>query len=351
MRRLLQALLLAMAATAPMTLAVAGTTHFGIKPIVINGVTAVNVTSINNRGEIAGTYFTNSDGFAGTGFGFERSGQTVTVLPTICTPETYFCSPFPSAINRHGQVVGQLNNAGVANYLFTWQPGQASVTDFLTFGEGTGSFVGRLPLLNDRGWVAFQNNGNVYLGPPGNPQIVNALSSGVLTLTGLNNAGELVGQNQVTIHGKLRGAAFVWTNGQLKELRPPGSVNVRSVAINDAGDVAGSWFDSSLNLHGFVHSHGKFTSFDSPGASSGMIVTGFNNKGRVVGTYVSSTNAMVRGFVYNGETVTGFGTFGRVQSNQVGIVVNDLGVMVVSYMAGDVSDSYADRVVCAGTGC
>ncbi len=56
--------------------AVAGGTHFGMKPIVIAGSSNVNATALNNKRAIVGTY---SIGSATNGF--ILSGGVLTVLP------------------------------------------------------------------------------------------------------------------------------------------------------------------------------------------------------------------------------------------------------------------------------
>ncbi len=67
--------------------------------------------------------------------------------------------------------------------------------------------------------------------------------------------------------------------------------DVQVYAINDNGDVAGAYRDSSNNTHGFVDVAGHYTTIDGPGAQYGTQVWGFNKNGQLAVTYATGNFA------------------------------------------------------------
>ena len=57
-----------------------------------------------------------------------------------------------------------------------------------------------------------------------------------------------------------------------------------ATGINDAGQIVGSYYDTSHNIHGFLKSGGSFTRIDVPGATY-TYSSGINNAGHIVGNY------------------------------------------------------------------
>ena len=60
---------------------------------------------------------------------------------------------------------------------------------------------------------------------------------------------------------------FVYNNGTFTTLNAPGANLTLPTAINDRGEVAGGYQDSS-GTHGFVYENGTFTTLNAPGASA-----------------------------------------------------------------------------------
>jgi uncharacterized protein (TIGR03437 family) len=92
---------------------------------------------------------------------------------------------------------------------------------------------------------------------------------------------------------------------------PPGSTSTTASAINNGGQVVGTYKDSSGVTHSYIrNADGAFTVFDAPGAVPGTtLATGINNNGQVVGSYESSTtNSVTHGFLRSadGQTYTAF---------------------------------------------
>jgi hypothetical protein len=166
-------------------------------------------------------------------------------------------------------------------------------------------------------------------------------------LSGLNNRGVLVGRSGLQVNGSEIEAAFAGGNGSYTTIAPPGATYVYSAAINDHGDVAGSYWDASHAYHGFVYAKGKYTVFDVPAKASALMVGGINNLGRVIGVYTDPARSEQRLFWYNGSTVTGFGKFSEY--DYVFPALNDRGEGIVQDSTGPTQTSYT--ILCTGPGC
>jgi hypothetical protein len=130
--------------------------------------------------------------------------------------------------------------------------------------------------------------------------------------SGINNFGVIVGSfvdaNNVN-HSFLRfpDGKFVTFDVPAAD-QTPGSFNgTAAQAINDAGVVAGSYFDASGEGHGFLRSaEGKITTFDAPSSGgSGTTPIALNLEGAVVGFYMN-TDLVFRAFLRspNGKITT-----------------------------------------------
>jgi len=56
----------------------------------------------------------------------------------------------------------------------------------------------------------------------------------------------------------------------------PGAIETSVDGINNHHDLAGSWADTELAVHGCLYSHVSFSNIDYPGATGGTITTGIN---------------------------------------------------------------------------
>ena len=97
----------------------------------------------------------------------------------------------------------------------------------------------------------------------------------------------------------LHGLDYTYTTLQLPGAMAP----IRAEAINDVGDIVGTYSDSSGTIHGFFYSAGSFRPVDFPGATPGSTVPlGVNNSGTIVGRYANSQG--VFGFIDAGNVFT-----------------------------------------------
>jgi hypothetical protein len=122
-----------------------------------------------------------------------------------------------------------------------------------------------------------------------------------LTLpVGINAAGEIAGYtliNSSLKHGFLRDA-----DGQFVVFDPPGSISTEPEAINESGDIAGSFFDGQ-SARGFVRSwSGVFTVIDTP---PGFLTDAhaINSHGDVVGDLIDLSSFTSHGFIYSQGTM------------------------------------------------
>jgi uncharacterized membrane protein len=68
-------------------------------------------------------------------------------------------------------------------------------------------------------------------------------------------------------------------------------------AINDVGQITGTYYDANCNSHGFLRERdGKLVTFDAPNGSGGTAPTDINNAGDIVGSYTDAAGA-THGFV------------------------------------------------------
>jgi len=100
--------------------------------------------------------------------------------------------------------------------------------------------------------------------------------------------------------------------------------------INDAGEIVGSYTDTSYRTHGFTYQSGVFTTVDVPGADDTSIL-GVNNRGDLVGGYELGSPEPIA-FIYS------HGAFMRLdvpdESSTVAIAINGHDEIVGSYNSG-----------------
>lgn len=187
---------------------------------------------------------------------------------------------------------------------------------------------------------------------------------------GINNSGEVVGESQngpevsfiydsgvytslygakafsINDNGQIAGIylerGFVESGGVFTTIDGPSAVYTNVYKINNSGQVVGDYSNgpSSSNHHGFIYSSGVFTTIDDPFATNGTAVTGINNSGQAVGTYVDSTGNHC--FIYSGGifTLINFPSF-AYNADVWGI--NDNGQVVGQYVdANSVHHGFVD---------
>jgi probable HAF family extracellular repeat protein len=199
---------------------------------------------INNGGQIAGTYFPTT--------GFQGFVYQAGAFATLSVPGAFATSA--NAINDAGQTVG-----------------------FYSLGNGYS-----LGFLDNSGTFTTVND---------------PLATGDNELTGINNAGQIVGY-YFGPGGSGLVSGFLYHGGTFTTIDDPLGIDGTEIyGINNAGQIVGYYYDGSGNTHGFLYSGGIFTTIDNPGGDT--VLTGINDAGQIIGAANGIGN-----FLYSGGTFT-----------------------------------------------
>jgi len=276
-------------------------------------------TGINDNGDVVGIFGCPPVHFGGPTYcGFLRSGSTGANkhLGNGITP---------LAVNDSDEIVGTYRISA-----FYW-PFGGTLTQF---------FRGKFPdasAINTAGYIAGlyspnQNSSYVafLMNPQGQISTIFAPSTGsVENVSAMNNSNQVVGcwQTGQGIQG------FVYSNGTVNgAFVYPNAVATCPTAINDAGEVAGTWTDSTGFVHGFIWTQKRgFTSFDAP-KTTHTIPLAINNSGTVVGYFATKKQTAQGAFLYSEGTLTVITVPGARSAQAVGI--NSQGTVLGDYSVG-----------------
>ncbi|MCH7840744.1 MAG: DUF3466 family protein, partial [Planctomycetes bacterium] len=126
----------------------------------------------------------------------------------------------------------------------------------------------------------------------------------------VNSVGQVVGLSVQTGSPSSDRSAFLWDDGQLKDLGHLGDTfrNTIAYAVNDAGAVVGSSRLSPFTCHAFLWQNGVFTDLASMTGESWCIAPDISEIGYIVGP-----------FLWDGAEVTRFGTLGGEITQAFGV--------------------------------
>lgn len=206
-----------------------------------------------------------------------RSDGTITVLNAPSASSTW-----SYGINDAGVIVGQYS-APSGSQGFELQGGAFTYPMFpgavFTGPQGinrNGDLVGTYQTTSST-FPGFLYAGGVYttLDFPGS--VANTTNP-----TGLNNQDVVVGaflDSNFVQHG------FLYANGQYQQVDVPGSSTTSVSGINDAGELVG-WYTTPSNgaFQGFVYVGGQFKTLSIQSATQ-ITIHGVNAKGHITGTY------------------------------------------------------------------
>jgi len=136
-----------------------------------------------------------------------------------------------------------------------------------------------------------------------------------------------------TVTGEAGSASFVRTaDGAFTTFGVPGANGTGAQGINDSGEIAGSYADSSDVIHGFLRAQdGTVTTFDAPNADHTWAYY-INNNGYIAGVYHNSegTHGFVRAA---GGQIKTFDIAGGTNITQG--CINDKGAIVGAFIGSD----------------
>jgi probable HAF family extracellular repeat protein len=118
---------------------------------------------------------------------------------------------------------------------------------------------------------------------------------------GVSNGGTVVGGSFVATDKGNIWQGFVYVKGSITTLNYPGAFNTFLYGINNRGEIAGSYDDTSFNRHGFYYSKGQFHSIPPLGDDTFTNAYGINDDGQVIGTY-EPAHGSVGAFLYTIKT-------------------------------------------------
>jgi uncharacterized membrane protein len=185
--------------------------------------------------------------------------------------------------------------------------------DYLIMPVDTPDGFSRLTGINNAGdVVGVTTVGNPFLTPAGGaPRLIQLPPHGPAgaSWAGINNVGEIVGsfRGPGSIADPLAqfvgASGFIDSHGTLTQLNVPGAENTYPTAINDRGVVAGYAFTPSF-YQGFTYSNGVYTIVNAgpPSTDFGTRIYGINNAGDLVGTYESPRATIQAFLVHDGVT-------------------------------------------------
>jgi probable HAF family extracellular repeat protein len=322
-------------------------TSFTFHRLDVTGNKDIDATAINDRGQITAALFDTTNN---TQSGIILHKGVATTLPA---PYANSGAPIPAAINEHGDVLGYTYE-GYQPVMFLWHAGQYLQDADIPLEIEQQAGPPPLPIgLNNRDEVFYtiitgqQNPTDPIYGKLSHLRSMHPFLR-YQTAHSNNAQGLIAGTSFYDSQSEV----FVGRGKAFSILLPTGAVSAEGGFVNDKGEVAGAYTDSSNIQHGFTWQNGSYTSFDLPEAAQpySLTVTGLNNAGRVVGTYTSSATNHVHAFLYNGADVTAFGDF-KV-GDTVAVALNNSGTMIVADQIHGEATNYASyRVRCRGAGC
>jgi uncharacterized membrane protein len=221
-----------------------------VATFVVPGAPVTLAAGINDRGQVAGTYYDRGAAIGqvpppGTLHGFIRQpgGRVITIDLPARFNGTSVTGTAVTDINNRGQVVGHYSDPD-GNRRGFLREANGRITPI-----ALGLVVDKVLTLNDRGQVA-----GAYSDP--------------------GTAGQVpIPAN--TLHG------FVWNQGRLTRLDVPRSVATLPLGINNAGHITGSYADVNGRKHGFLLQWGRYARIDAPGRSD-TDAWGINDRGQIV---------------------------------------------------------------------
>ena len=240
---------------------------------------ATEATTINNRGEIGGSYF---DGSVEHMFLLDHGNFTTLDFPDTNGLQTTLT--FPTDMNDQGDIVGFFgHNADFHGFHYHHgvfhqldRPGYVSA--FPSGINDAGEIIGT-SIADDGSIAGFRYRDGVFETaqpdlPPG------ATFAG---FADINNRGAFIG----AFSGLNGLVSYEARHGLSVTFNAPHGIQTLASGINDGNEVVGWYFDTDLFSHGFLYRDGRYTTVDLPFQTHFANWLHVNNRGEIVGWAMS----------------------------------------------------------------
>lgn len=241
------------------------------------------LADINNASEITGG-FTDSN-LGPTGFLLSNKFK----LTDIACPGTGNAAP--QSINKHGEITGFCFTDKESGFVFH-RKSKDRKHAFIDVSRGP--FAGHAGINDHTQMVGDQRDGKYTL--------LDFPGANLTEAIGINDDGQVVGQyrdSSGTFHG------FFWDAGLFLAIDVPFPEAISTVpfGINNVGQIVGFYQDRNFQPHGFLYDNGIFTSIDPPNSLSTELVD-INDDGQIVGVYVADDGVPQNFLLKNGLFMT-----------------------------------------------
>lgn len=264
-------------------------TKSGAVPFSIPGAESMNISGINDAGQIVGTYLqTDSYPYRKSFLTAGDARRDISVPGAIAT--------YAEDINNLGRVVGTYYDSQYDEHTFLYSGGAYTRLDLShrdgTYAQGindAGDVVGYMSVeegyrVRDRG---FYYSKGVF-------RVINVPTASHTYVTDINNLGQMAGYYQDARDGMLHGFIFSAATGEFTYVDAPETISpgpwggyygTQTVldGINDAGQIAG-YSGGIYGYRGFVATPAASAVPEPPGVSVlgvGLIGAGLIRRGRV----------------------------------------------------------------------
>lgn len=161
-------------------------------------------------------------------------------------------------------------------------------------------------------------------------------------LIGLNNDGHMVGR-YVDPAGMVHGFLLIGDPGEPDSFRDidfPGATGTEAFAINNQGQIVGVYFDAAGLGHGYVLNGDPadpeaYTPLDVGSPPLNTYVTGINDEGVMVGSFMDAQQGRVRGFRLSGTVLETFDASAEPTDATIVNGINNEGLIYGGYGAFD----------------
>lgn len=228
----------------------------------------ISAGALNNAGQVLGlSSIPNTFGY---GFNIELYDHGVAKLLDYAPVGKFNNFLSVSGINDSGLIIGSASTTHYSEpfaYLngvpFNLGPVVGTTDAFLNAVNDKGEIVGLTGFYFGPLYGFLLSNGVVTTitvpGPPRYPGDVNPLPTAP---TGINNLDQIVGTYNPGPFDNSKG--FLLSGGVYSPIIVPGSAQTRPVAINDSGEVVGTFNDAAGTQHGFEEENNVFSPIIGP---------------------------------------------------------------------------------------